>query len=676
MLKYRPDVDGLRAVAVTSVVAYHAHEASLPGGFTGVDIFFVISGYLITSLIASDIARQSFSIAHFYVRRAKRILPALFAVLVACWLLGLWLLLPSELSGLGRTMASTAAFASNIVFWQDTGYFDITAERKPLLHTWSLAVEEQFYVIWPIGLLLAARFGLRIRPALMLLMAGSFALSAYAVLRHPPSAFFLLPARAWELLLGAALALGVFRFPARQGSRNACAIAGVAMIAAGVMFLNRESYFPGWNALLPCLGAALLIAAGETGPNVVAVHLLARKPVVFVGLISYSLYLWHWPLLSFARITQRGALSASQAALLIAAAFVLSVLTWRFVERPFRAKSTAANAPVLWRYAIASLVVCLAGLATMRSGGFFVVAPAEIQRIEAARFDVNPLTGPCLRWQSDTGPLPGLRCVVGADSFARRAVLWGDSHADSAAPGIARWAAERGVATYQLTMAGCPPLFDVLVQGPRASYAPCDEFRERVRTYLLNEPSVETVILSARWTVYTENARFGIDDPGPVSYLVDTRGGEWSPAASKRAFSHALEATIAELHRSGKNVIVLGTIPPIGTNVPDCLARNHMPLSGSVDCNPPAAGILPHMAFADAEVLRLTADSKGVCGFIPSRSLCSSGRCMTTEADEVLYANDDHLSRAGAIHLSRFFDFDRCLSGEGSKPVLRHGEQR
>jgi peptidoglycan/LPS O-acetylase OafA/YrhL len=660
-LTYRPDIDGLRAIAVLSVVIYHAVPGAMPGGYVGVDVFFVISGYLITKLIAADIERNRFSIASFYVRRTKRIFPALFVVLLTTLVLGFILLTPAELAQLGRTTAATAAFVSNFAFWQDTGYFDTAAETKPLLHTWSLAVEEQFYVLWPLALLLIYRRPLA-RVWLTVSIAASFAVSVYMTARHQPTAFFLLPPRAWELLVGAVLALGMVPRPSGHSWRTPAALVGLTSIVSATLLFDSSSAFPGWSALLPVLGTALVISAGDGGGNAVARHLLARRAMVFVGLISYSLYLWHWPLLSLARVTQRGHLSVPVALAIVLVATVLSALTWRFVETPLRARGiTPAAAPVLTRYALVSVIALLAGLYVHASDGFRASASPELQRIEFARFDVNPLSGPCLRWQSVTGPLPGIECITGDAASDRRMVLWGDSHADAVAPGFVPLAVERGYALHQLTMAGCPPLVAAEVEGRGANYAPCTAFNGQVLEYVSTDPAVDVVVLSARWTLYTENERFG-NDPGPISYLVDGDDREWSPAASKRVFARALHATVTALRAAGRDVILLGTIPPLGVNVPDCLARNHRPLSGIVSCDADAAVVRAHVAFADGQVQRVAAAHSGVCTNLPVRAVCGGERCLSTLGDDILYANDDHLSVSGAAFVARHFAFEPCLA--------------
>jgi peptidoglycan/LPS O-acetylase OafA/YrhL len=661
MIAYRKDVDGLRAIAVMAVVVYHCSEALLPGGFIGVDVFFVISGYLITRLVASDIARGRFSIAEFYVRRTKRIFPALFVVLLSTLAIGVFLLAPSELSNLGRTTAATASFVSNIMFWQETGYFDTAAERKPLLHTWSLAVEEQFYLLWPVTLFLLAKMRIRFQMAVWSIVVLSFGASCYLAVRQPPAAFFLLPARGWELLTGAALALGMLPVPRRRVARELSAAAGLTLVGLALFTLDRNSLFPGWNALLPCVGTALLIASGESGVTFVGRRLLMLRPVVFIGLISYSLYLWHWPLLALARVTQRGELSPDQAAGVAAIAALLSIATWRLIEIPLRAKGPSPSpGPILARYAVVSVAVFLLGAATYRSGGLIRFADPALARAERARYDINPLSQQCLRWQSAVGPLATDACVSGQEQFKRRLVVWGDSHADSAAPGFARLANDHRYATQQLTMAACPPLPQARVAGPGANYDPCHAFNKQVLEYVTQTPAVEVVALVARWTLYTENARFG-DDPGPITYLVDDEDPTQASAASKRVFKRALAATLHALSSAGKSVIILGTIPPMGMNVPDCFARNELPWSGYSACNSEASVVLPHLRFADSEIVQLAGATPGVCSYLPKEALCPGGVCLGAADNDILYANDDHLTLPGALFLSRHLNVESCL---------------
>jgi peptidoglycan/LPS O-acetylase OafA/YrhL len=668
VIAYRPDVDGLRAVAVLSVVAYHALPAAAPGGYIGVDVFFVISGYLITKIVASDIERGRFSIASFYVRRTKRIFPALFTVLATTLALACLFCTPRELRAFGRTLAATAAFGSNFAFWMDTGYFDTAAETKPLLHTWSLAVEEQFYLIWP--LMLAVLYGRRYaRGVIWLAVVGSFAISVYFTARHQPTAFFLLPARAWELLLGAALALHMWPAPAGRRSREALTATGLALIGGALFLFDRDTPFPGWAALAPCLGAAFIIAGGERGETHVSRWLLARRPVVFVGLISYSLYLWHWPLLALARTVARGHIATPTALAIVALAFVLSVVTWKFVETPFRVRQVAAAAPVLWRYAFVSTGVFALGFVVYTSQGFISLASPALLRAEAARFGINPLTTPCLRRQTIVGPLPADPCLTNADVHSRRLVIWGDSHASAVAPALVTVAADNGLSTHQLTMAGCPPLVAAAVEGPGADYGPCLAFNRQVMDYVREDSSVAVIALSARWTLYTENVRFG-DDPGPITYLTDDRDAEWSSDASRRVFARALKTTVDRLRSAGKTVVLLGVTPPLGVNVPDCLARNEMPLSDMQPCDAESEPILTHIAFADSVVAGVAASQPQVCAYLPKEALCKDGRCLSESNEGILYANDDHLSLQGAAFVAKHLRLDPCLDSSSSRTDL------
>jgi peptidoglycan/LPS O-acetylase OafA/YrhL len=299
-LQYRADIDGLRAIAVGSVVLFHAGVPGFAGGFVGVDIFFVISGFLITKIIRDSLQEDRFSLADFYDRRIRRIFPALFAVYLVTYVLGLILLMPGDLKALAKSLLSSAAFGANFHFYGNVGYFDAPAITKPLLHTWSLSVEEQFYVLWPLAMIALARF-VKLRywlPILLCSLVLSLAYAEWEVWRDNASAAFYMPhARAWELITGALLAIALPRLAFGRRLCEAMVALGLVLIAASIALLSEDRDFPGLNAVFPCLGAALIIAAGARGPTAVS-RLLSNKPMVFLGLISYSLYLWHWPLFS------------------------------------------------------------------------------------------------------------------------------------------------------------------------------------------------------------------------------------------------------------------------------------------------------------------------------------------------------------------------------------------
>ncbi|MFM7182294.1 MAG: acyltransferase family protein, partial [Verrucomicrobiales bacterium] len=374
-MSYRPEIDGLRAIAVLAVVLYHA-GLGCSGGFVGVDVFFVISGYLITSLILKDIERGTYSLAEFWERRSRRIIPALFVVILATLLAGGGILLPADYSDLGESAIAQTFFGANIHFWLDSGYFAEPSAEKPLLHTWSLAVEEQFYLLVPLvfwGILRNSGTRSKNRALILFFFAFllSFALSVVRVRTNPSSTFFLLPTRAWELLMGSVLAMlpaGAMRAP--HWIRETICALGIGLILWSVFAYTESTLFPGISALPPCLGAAFVIWS-NTGTTTRCSSILRTRPVVFVGLISYSLYLWHWPLFAYATYWFGSHVPLSVRLSLLLAGFVLAILSWRYVETPFRARKVCGTRRGIFTFAGCSLLcMCSVGLVVQVNAGF------------------------------------------------------------------------------------------------------------------------------------------------------------------------------------------------------------------------------------------------------------------------------------------------------------------
>ena len=357
-MKYRSDIDGLRAVAILPVVAYHAGLALVPGGFVGVDVFFVISGYLICRLINDEIKDGSFTVAAFYKRRVMRLFPALFAMLLATSVLAYLFLLPIELKEFSDSMIAAVTYVSNIFFALTTGYFDAPAETKPLLHTWSLSVEEQFYIVCPLFMLACHRFCPRRLNALIAIGALlSFAAAVLAYSRNPTFAFFLTPFRAWELLLGALIGLRFFPAPATSDLKSVLGGAGLALVLFAVFGFSRDTPLPLATATA-CVGTALIIHSSENGISVVG-RLLSWRPAVFIGLISYSLYLWHWPIMVFQRsdgiLFEQASVTAKLG--LIAISIGVACLSWKFIELPFRIRNKTMSVRLAFGGALASMAV-------------------------------------------------------------------------------------------------------------------------------------------------------------------------------------------------------------------------------------------------------------------------------------------------------------------------------
>ena len=362
-MKHRTDIDGLRAVAVIAVILFHAGLTQVSGGFAGVDVFFVISGYLITGLILNDIRNGQFSITHFYERRVRRILPALFTLLFLGSVAFYWLLPPEQLLDFGKSLIATVLFSSNVLFWRQTGYFKDPAEMKPLVHTWSLAVEEQFYIFYPLFLLLISRyFRKRYHWALLTVFCFSLAWSVWGVHHDRNATFYLAPSRAWELLLGGLLATDVVPPLTDRRAANVLGAAGLVLMMFSFVALSKASLFPGLNALYPTIGAALIIYTGSPTATSVS-RFLGWKPIVFVGLISYSLYLWHWLLIVFAKYYAVRHLTNWEITGIVAFSFVIATLSWLFVENPFRGRRglIASRAMLFGAAAVASLPLLIIG---------------------------------------------------------------------------------------------------------------------------------------------------------------------------------------------------------------------------------------------------------------------------------------------------------------------------
>lgn len=359
-MHYRTEIDGLRALAVLPVIAYHAGFAGFSGGFVGVDIFFVISGYLISSILLDELQKQQFSLLGFYERRIRRILPALFLVLGFTAALAWWLLLPHEMAAFGRSLMAVVVFASNILFWKESDYFATEAEYIPLLHTWSLAVEEQYYVIFPLLLALLWKFGRKaIYLSLGLLAVIGLATAEYLWRVDAGANFYLLPSRFWELLIGALAAVYLKNHqPTTSWLTQLLSLTGIALVLGSIFLLDNSLPFPSRYALLPTIGAALIILFAT--PNNLAGQILSLKPLVFVGLISYSAYLWHQPLLVFARMQPYLEPSLELMAAMAFSSLLLAWFSWRFVERPFRQRQRFTRKQIFIFAAVASL--CFLGL--------------------------------------------------------------------------------------------------------------------------------------------------------------------------------------------------------------------------------------------------------------------------------------------------------------------------
>lgn len=479
---YRPHIDGLRTIAVSLVVLFHAFPSALPGGFVGVDIFFVISGYLITGIIDREIGRGRFDLVGFYVRRVRRIFPALLVVLVVTFGLGYRYLLPEAYRQLGIDTFASAAFSANIALMLQSGYFDVESAKKPLLHLWSLGIEEQFYLFWPLVLMILARLRANMLRAAIVIGVASFALNLAMIGTEPVATFYLPITRAFELLAGAALALG-WRETGEGRWHDARALAGASLIALAAVLFDSSVPFPGWRAALPVAGTVLLLSApGAWGCRVI----LSSRPMVWLGLISYPHYLWHWPLLVFAPMIKTGQLTEIERGLTVCLSVLLAWMTYRLIETPIRfGKSSTLKVRGL---AAGMVAVAVAAVVVIRWNGFESRLPAEVRAIASVVTDSS-------RWRVGECLLDLGRQTTFAQTCVDRdkrpmILLWGDSTAGALLPGLRLAQQDREFGIAQFTANSCLPALD----GPPA----CRENNTRVLDIAANlDPDI--VLLHGYW---------------------------------------------------------------------------------------------------------------------------------------------------------------------------------
>jgi peptidoglycan/LPS O-acetylase OafA/YrhL len=533
---YRPDIDGLRALAILPVILFHA-ELGCTGGFVGVDVFFVISGFLITSLILKELSHDAFSLVNFWERRIRRILPALFLAVLATLAAACFLYLPSDLSLIGQSVAAQAVLLSNVYFWRTAGYFDPGVDTKPLLHTWSLAVEEQFYLLFPLLLLFLARNKRCSIPRTILwLCLGSFGLSVVGSWSKPLATFYLLPTRAWELMIGALLATIQGRQFSNPWLNETAGLSGLGLILYATFCYTRATRFPGLAAIPPCFGAALIIFSGSAKPTLIS-RLLVLPPVVFIGLISYPLYLWHWPLLDFAKYSSVGIPSWKLRVSLLMLSVALAAASWTWIETPFRKRLFCRRRAQVFALAACSMLTLL-----ILGGGVYFTdgMPSRLPAKAIAFFNyrndrafLNEIT----LQQAAAGQFAEL----GAQSTNQpiEILIWGDSHAMSVAPVLDELCRRFSVRGVEATHSSIAP---VLGYSSGAAYGLSETSLAFSRSVVdfITKNHIRAVIIAAFWMDY-----------GPHD-LVDAR----------------LAATVKIIMASGASVYVMKDVPRPDFDVP------------------------------------------------------------------------------------------------------------
>lgn len=626
--KYRPEIDGLRAIAILSVVIYHAFPDILPGGFIGVDIFFVISGFLISSIIFSSLERDRFSLFEFYVRRVRRIFPALIFVMLVSLVTGWFVLFNDEYKQLAKHTAAGVAFVQNFILWHESGYFDTSAEAKPLLHLWSLAIEEQFYIFWPLLLAFVWKRNWSFLKITASIAVASFSVNIYLILRgHQIEAFFLPYSRFWELMVGGVLAYVALHRPQLISShKSAQSCLGLALIFAGLFLLNKDRDFPGWWALLPTLGAFFIISAGPSAW--LSEKLLANKPMVWIGLISYPLYLWHWPILSYLRITYVDISNVTRLAAIVAG-FILAWITYYFIERPIRIKANKLKS-----FIVLTILLAVIGIAAETIYKFDALAKPRLANIgQELLYDRTKLG------YIDCGDKAlqdaGLGYCSRTSQKQTDAVLIGDSHADDKYFGISKLDQDRN--WMLIGNHSCPPVLGINVE---TTVKDCAQKFENVFNWIGQHPEVKTVVLSyfgsyALTTSYAADHK--VVKVGPDTMKIS------SPKNLSRydTFEWGMRTGIERLIKLKKQVVLLIDIPELPYFPRDCVRIG-------ISCSIPMSEVMARQSQDRMMIADLQKIYPTLLVFDPMSMLCNAESCSYKNGATIMYRDSHHLTLDGS----------------------------
>lgn len=658
-MQHRSDIDGLRALAVVPVILFHAGVSVFSGGFVGVDIFFVISGYLITGIIASAQEKGRFSLLGFYERRARRIMPVLIVVMLCCVPFAWAWMLPQQMIGFGKAVVAVCLFLSNVLFWQETGYFAASAELNPLLHTWSLAVEEQYYLFFPLLMMATARAGRYLRIAIVALLAlASLGLAQYGSQAFPDATFYLPFSRAWELFAGALCALRLHgRGPVRNDALSAL---GLLMIVVSLFVYDASTPYPSLYTVLPVAGTALVILFTASGT--IAFRILSLRAMVFIGLISYSAYLWHQPLFAFARIRSLDAPSPLLMASLTVLTFALAILSWRFVETPFRKGGwmrAASSARVVGTAGLAGAAMMIVGALLTLDNGLQFRLPAQALEAVAVAEQVSPVMEACLFDKGETGLAHPLRACLTPHSSSSRTILIGDSHAGAVAGEALRAFDAAGEDLYIMAHSACVGFSGFAISDPKYRLR-CHRFFTGIEDYIRTS-GMTTVIMLSRWELYVDGTAFdngegGVEALHPTYADLyenrDAMAAENDPARKTRVLDRYVSDIKAYLDL-GIRVVLVYPIPEAGWNVPQRVAK--AAIAGGTDLSFGTS----YARYIERNGLVLAAfdaiDDPRLQRIKPASIFCNTmlpEQCVNSMgAGWIFYFDDDHLSSDGAALL-------------------------
>jgi peptidoglycan/LPS O-acetylase OafA/YrhL len=644
-LTYQPHIDGLRAIAVLSVLIYHIDNSWLPGGFVGVDIFFVISGFLITRIISNAILENKFSIEVFYNRRIKRILPVYFLVSSVSIIFALLIFFPGDLNGFADSLLSSTFFVSNFYFWQSSGYFSSAIELKPLVHTWSLSVEEQFYVFWPLTLILVYKFKNSFFKKLSFFsfFTVSLILSCILSKSNPEFAYYSIFTRAFELLIGAIAAIYI---KDSMSTSKALSYSGFILIIISFIVIDKYSNFPGIIALLPCIGAVFLIISGNS--NTLPIRLLESKIAVSIGLVSYSLYMWHWPILAFARYYFTN-LNNMTVFFLVALMFGLSYLTrYTIEEKVMRSQLSFKQSfsflfllPALAFLAIASYIHLNDGIKSRFSSEVLTLieqTQSGVSKCSRERFELI-FDGECY-----------IKSTV-EESQKKRILLWGDSHANHFRGFFEEVAKNEPIDIYEMSFPGCPPIAGIYRINRNYSES-CYSHNIKIQELLLAKEKFDYVALAANWANYPKAAN-----------LADDKNKEISTQNSERAFYDNLSRQLRLFSQRGIKVIFLNSVPNFKNNASQCQIKNLVfGYPEEKHCQRPVQEIIQLREYYDEFVTKTIRplDNVFVLDFIDY--FCRRGSCKAFIDGNMMYRDQNHITEhASKLLYQEFFDSEKNL---------------
>lgn len=657
-MRYRPEIDGLRALAIAPVALYHAGFPAVSGGYIGVDVFFVISGFLITGLLLQDLRAGEFSLVKFYERRCRRIVPPLVVMTLVVSVLAWVYLIPVDFSNFGRSLAAMASLWANVFFYKESGYFDAESLTKPLLHTWSLSVEEQFYLVFPLLLVFLwrkARDGLV--PWLALLAGLSLALSAVMISRDPEGVFYLLQFRAWELLLGAIVAATPETRPWSRPAATLGSLAGLGLLLIPAVTYNSLTVFPGLAALPPCLGTALLIFIHGPGLAVSPVgRLLACRPLVSLGKISYSLYLWHWPLLVLPQYVQGRPLTWAESAGWLTLAAVLSILSWRLVERPVREKKILASRRPLFAVTVTVLIMlAVAGRVVKINDGFPErLTPQARLFAEAARdFDAGReerlygiTSEPRLTALEKENPNYLLLRLGQPGSWPPDFLLVGDSHSQQWLPAFDTLARRYGVNGAFFNVPGLPFLGTWDTCRKKPGERPGGQFTTRLLDFVEQE-NIKHVIIASYYKYKIGRTSETHDQRTLVTPCVSDDGSLKTAGEAQAIFDRQLRYTAQVMRSRGLTVWIMEDVPEYDESVPHMLAKAAQFGQPLERLGYDRATYQKRQQLANESLDRLA--PLGVRVVKVSETICPEGPCLLFDREGSFYRDKNHLSRHGAL---------------------------